>query len=173
MGPERSLDQSDAEIVASLYGDLVRFAAAVAPLGDEPDDLAQEAIARVLVRRSLRTLDEPATYLRRVVVNLTKNRHRSMQRRLRAWSRLGPREPASDVYPSDVAALLALNPETRAVLWMADVEGYGFDEIARVLSLTPSAARQRASRGRADLRRRLADGEFDAPPDPLPGKAIP
>ena len=48
-----------------------------------------------------------------------------------------------------------LPAEVRAVLYLADVEGYSFPEIAATLRCSPAAARARASRGRRRLRSEL------------------
>jgi len=72
-------------------------------------------------------------------------------------------EVHNDVYPSEISALLDLAPQTRAVMWLADVEGLGFEEIATQLGVSTSSARQRASRGRAEVRRRIDAGAFESP----------
>jgi DNA-directed RNA polymerase specialized sigma24 family protein len=153
---------TDDALIEELYPSLYRFAAVVAPRGDDPDDLVQDAFVRTLARHPLADLDLPHAYLRRTILNLANNRRRSLRRQLGALTRLGRPLPIDDSYPSDVAALLDLAPQTRAVLWLADVEGLGFDEIADQLGLTATAARQRASRGRAEIRTRLEEEQFDA-----------
>ncbi len=158
-------ETSDAEIIHDLYADLVRFAAVVGRAADEPDDLVHDALVRTIARRPLAELDNPRAYLRRAILNLASNRRRSLARRVRAIARLDPASATEDAYPSDVAALLDLTPETRAVLWLADVEGLSFDEIAEALGSSAQSARQRASRGRQELRLRIARGDFRAPTD--------
>ncbi len=155
--PHRATPESD-DLIRALYAGLHRFASAVAPLGDDPDDLVQEALIRTLARRQLTELTHPHAYLRRAVLNLAKNRRRTLQRQLAALVRLGPPTADTDAYPSDTAALLTLPPTTRAVLWLADVEGLPFAQIADELGLTVEAARQRAVRGRAELKDRLEQG---------------
>ena len=60
----------ESQLFAELYGPLRRFAAVVGPIEVDPDDLLQEAVARVLRRRRLTDLDQPGAYLRRTIVNL-------------------------------------------------------------------------------------------------------
>ena len=151
-------------MIRRLYPSLHRFAVAVGGVGNA-DDLVQEALTRTIARRSLGDLDDPLPYLRRAVLNLASNRRRSFGRQLRAWARTGlPGPGTTDSYPSDLAPLRTLPPQARAVLWLADVEGLPFDMIARQLGLTPAAARQQASRGRAELRRVWHSGGNGAPP---------
>lgn len=147
------LEPADDTVIRGLYPALHRFASAVGGISDA-DDLVQEALARTIARSSLAELDDPLPYLRRVVLNLAANRRRTVGRQLRAWARMGVAGPGTaDSYPSDLAPLMALPPQARAVLWLADVEGLSFPAIAQQLGLTPAAARKQASRGRAELRR--------------------
>jgi RNA polymerase sigma-70 factor (ECF subfamily) len=146
---------TDEAIFGREYPALRRFAAVVAPPETDPDDLVQEAVSRVLRRGTLRGLDNPGAYLRRSIVNLAANERRRLGRWRRARARSQP--PAADEarpaeYPSDVADLLRLPPATRAALWLVDVEGWSFDEVARLLGSTTDAVKARASRARRALR---------------------
>ncbi|MEQ8840491.1 MAG: sigma factor [Acidimicrobiales bacterium] len=141
---------------AALYPRLRAFAAVVGPSEDEPDDLVQEALARMLRRRSDRAVEHPEAYLRRSILNLASNRRRSLGRLRRALVRIGTADTTSaDRYPSDVSDLTRLAPEVRAVLWMVDVENATYAEVAAVLGCSEEAARARASRGRTRLRNEL------------------
>jgi RNA polymerase sigma-70 factor (ECF subfamily) len=62
-------------------------------------------------------------------------------------------------YPSDVAELLALGPIERAVLYLHDIEGLSFDEVADLVGIRPGAARVTASRARRKLRTLLEEEE--------------
>lgn len=160
---------SDDELFRGLYPALRRFAAAVGPLDVDPDDLVQDALVRVLRRGLLDDLDDPMAYLRRTILNLATDRRRGFGRMRRAFTRAGGGAVAGALadYPSDVADLLALPPEVRAVLWLVDVEGRSFDEVASMLDCSITAARSRASRGRQRLRLTLAaEGATFDPEDP-------
>ena len=137
---------------AAVYPAVRRFASAVGPPGVDPDDLVQEALARVLRRNRLGDIEHLQAYLQTTVLNLARNHRRSWLRGLRALDRIGPTEDSADAYPSDLADLMRLPPETRAVLYLVEVEGRGFAEVADVLGLTAEAARARASRARHALR---------------------
>jgi RNA polymerase sigma-70 factor (ECF subfamily) len=141
-------------IVDELYTPLRRFAAVCAPPDLDPDDLLQEALVRVLTRRTLSSLDNPGAYLRRCIVNAANSHNYRMGAQRRAIQRWSASEQlsATPTYPSDLASLYALPVKERAALYLAEVEGYHFDEIAGLLGCTPSAARKRASRGRRRLR---------------------
>jgi DNA-directed RNA polymerase specialized sigma24 family protein len=156
--------ESDDELFARIYPGLLRFAGVVAPPEVGPDDLLQEAMVRALRGGSVRRLDNPEAYLRRTMVNLAANERRRLGRWRRARGRLGAGTDAGEVesYPSDVSDLLALPVDARAVLWLADVEGWSFDQVAAVLGCTPDAARARASRARWALRHLLQEREAEA-----------
>lgn len=142
----------ESRLFADLYRSLRRFAAVVGPIEMDPDDLLQEAVARVLQRHRLTDLDEPGAYLRKTMVNLASNHRRSFARERRALARLGrSAEPLGDVYPSDLNELLDLPPRERAVLYLSEVEGYRYAEIGELLGCSEAAARKRAMRARRRL----------------------
>ena len=145
----------DAGLFAELYPALRRFAAAVSSLGTDPDDLVQEAVARSLRRGPLSGLDEPATYLRRAIVNLARTQHRDAARRGRILRAVPPPAAHVDAYPSDFVDLSNLSVEQRAVLFLKYVEHRDTDDIAAVLDLSPDAVRARASRAVRALRLEL------------------
>jgi DNA-directed RNA polymerase specialized sigma24 family protein len=159
LAPVRAGAGTDDEVFARMYAGLLRFAAVVAPPEMGPDDLLQEAMVRVLRGGPLHRFDNPEAYLRRTIVNLAANERRRLGRWRRARGRLGAGTEAGAVesYPSDVSDLLALPVEARAVLWLADVEGWSFDRIAAVLGCSADAARARASRARTALRHLLQE----------------
>ena len=149
----------DDTLFASIYPGLRRFAAATGPMEVDPDDLVQEAVARTLRRHRLCDLDEPAAYLRRVIVNLASNHRRGLARWRAALPRLRPEETdAAPEYASDLADLMRLGPDTRAVLYLVEVEGASYAEAAAVVGTTEDAARARAMRGRKQLRMNI-EGE--------------
>jgi RNA polymerase sigma factor (sigma-70 family) len=141
-----------------LYRPLRRFAAVIVPAGIEPDDLVQEALVRVLKKHRLHELDYPAAYLRRTMLNLAANeRHRRRIQRLAIdrWAASAPNE-ATQSFPSDLAELMRLAPQARAVLYLAEVERYSYNEIAQMLGCSSAAARKRASKARRHLRTALS-----------------
>jgi RNA polymerase sigma-70 factor (ECF subfamily) len=146
---------TDSELIRALYGGWRRFAGVVCPLEMDPDDLLQEALARTLQRQSLASLDTPDRYVRVVMLRLASNarRHLGVQRRWR--SRHRDVTSTKDTYPSDLHELVRLSPNVRAVLFLVEVEGWRFADVADLLGCSEDAARARAARGRRELRAAL------------------
>lgn len=145
-------------MIDELYPMLHRFAAVVAPWDVEADDLLHDALVDVLAKRSLSEIDHLAPYLRKTIVNLAAGHSRRSGALRRALARMaaGNDESEQPSYPSEMTELECLPPRERAVLYLVEVEGYRYAEIARMLGCSEVAARKRASRGRARLRVELA-----------------
>ena len=149
---EASQIDEESRLFSELYPSLRRFAAVVGPIEVDPDDLLQDAVAKVLRRRRLTDLQQPGAYLRRTMVNIASNHRRSLARERKALARLGPSEvPADDAYPSDLNLLLDLSPRERAALYLAEVEGFRYAEIGELLGCSEAAARKRAMKARRRL----------------------
>ncbi|HUR77067.1 MAG TPA: RNA polymerase sigma factor [Acidimicrobiales bacterium] len=146
-------DMAAAELAAT-YERVRRFAAVVGPPEVEPDDLVQEAFVRAL-NRGLDEIDDLTAYLRRTVLNLSSTSRRSWVRRRTALARLGPPAESEEMYVPMVSDLYRLPPELRAALWLAEVEGWSYAEVGRILDCSEDAARTRASRARRRLRLEL------------------
>jgi RNA polymerase sigma factor (sigma-70 family) len=154
--------ERDDELFAQLYPALRRFAAVVRPLEEDADDLVQEALMRALRLRPLCDYDDPAAYLRTVIVHLASNQRRGLGRRRRAYARSVDTTASRHAsYPSDLDDLRRLGVRDRAVLYLALVEGRPYADVARTLGCTEEAARARASRAlrrlRSDLEAEIAD----------------
>lgn len=158
------LREEEKALIAGLYPGLRRFAAVVAPIEVDPDDLVQDALLRVLQRRPLTDLEHPMAYLRRCLVNLAKDQRRSLGRRRRALAVLVGSQAGYVVadYPSDVADLMRLSPPARAVLYLKAVEGRSFTEIAGALGMSEPAVRSLSSRACRRLRCSLVEEVSDA-----------
>lgn len=149
----------DDALFEALYPGLRRFAAATGPMEVDPDDLVQEAVARTLRHHTLSELDDAAAYLRRTIVNLASNHRRGLARWRAALPRLARDDDSSaPEYASDLADLMRLPPQTRALLYLVEVDGCSYAEAAAALDLTEDGARARASRARRRLRMDL-EGE--------------
>lgn len=94
--------------------------------------------------------------------NLAANHRRSLMRKRRALNRLGAQQQATAEYPSDVADLLHLSPKARAALYLTEVEGRPFAEVAELLGCSEPSARKAASRGRRRLRMVLSEEAHNA-----------
>lgn len=154
-------NDDDGALFAAAYPALRRFAAVVAPLDLDPDDLLQEAVARALRIGPLHELDHPVAYLRRTMTNLAANHNRSRGRERQATTRIAASLPteADLSYPSDLTELDRLDPSDRAALYLADVERLPLADVADALGTNAPAARARVSRARRRLRRALTEGD--------------
>lgn len=157
-----SLGSVDADLIRDLYPKLRRFAATVGPSEIDPDDLVQEALMKAIQHQPLSSLDHPSSYLWKVICNLAKDHHRRLGRRRHALGRLGPPENINPQYPSDLDELERLTPKARAVLYLHDVDGYRFSEIAELLGANEASLRRTASRARRSLRKAILEEEIDA-----------
>ena len=104
------MENIDGDIFAAIYPGLVRFAAVIRPIGIEPEDLVQEALARALSVRPLQEIDEPSTYLRTTMVRIASNLQRGHRRASIRTARVAVSGETLDRYPSDLADLLRLAP---------------------------------------------------------------
>ena len=141
----------------ALYPALRRFAAVVGPDEVEPDDLVHDALGATLSRTSWADLENPAAYVRTVIVNLASNRRRGLGRSGEVMRRLGRAlgSARSDTYPSDLDELSGLSPSARAVIYLHHIEGQSYAEIGELLGLSEPNARVVGSRGLARLRKQL------------------
>ncbi len=155
-GQNRSnLNRASEKIVFAIYPDLRKFAAVVADLDVDPDDLVQDALVAVLKSTSFDRLDNPLAYMKRVVVNLaTSNRRRQAR-----WKALRPKAVSPvdyhDEYPSDVGSLAGLGAVDKAALYLAEVDGYSHHEISEMLAISVPAVSKRLSRARRKLREEM------------------
>jgi RNA polymerase sigma-70 factor (ECF subfamily) len=149
----------DDALFETIYPALRRFAAVTGPSEVDPDDLVQEAVARTLRKHTLSELDDAGAYLRRTIVNLASNHRRGLARWRAALPRLARDDGSAPEYSSDLGDLMRLPPETRALLYLVEVDGQSYAEAGAALGLSEEAARARASRARRRLRLDL-EGEL-------------
>lgn len=160
--PSDELTVSESDLIRQLYPTLRRFAAVVAAGDVEPDDLVQQALVKTLRSHRLTELTHPAAYLWRAMCSLAADHRRSERRRRMALGRLGPPPAHTDAYPSDLAELERLKPQARAVLYLHEVEGLPYREVAEALGGKEASVRRTASRARRSLRTVLSEEELDA-----------
>lgn len=154
---EAVIGDDDVEIIRSSYSELRRFAAVVAPWDFDPEDVLHSALVKVLRTKRLSSVEDPLAYLRTSIVNHINSETRRRGTRRAAVSRLGVPDSPGDHYPSDLADLQRLKPVDRAILYLHDVEGFGFDYVADLVGMTTSRVRMRASRARSRLRDALTE----------------
>jgi RNA polymerase sigma-70 factor (sigma-E family) len=149
------------EFVRAELGALTRFAGALT--GDRylAEDMLSDALLKVATRwRRISRADDPAAYVRRVVVNtylsdLRKSKRRNTMVTSDQWmlDRPSP-DPAGDVATrQDVAALLAqLPPQQKAAVVLRYMLDQTDDQIAAALNCSTGTVRSHLSRARATLR---------------------
>lgn len=143
----------------TVAADLHRYVRRLADSAEEAEDLFQETLARYL--GSGFDSDDPAErrrYLFRIATNLARDRKR--------WSRrwgLGSLferggDPPEARYGDRIdvhRALARLPPRSRALLWLAYVEGMEHKEIAGIVGVASTSVRVLLSRARNRLLRNL------------------
>lgn len=180
---ERALTGSDAEEFTTAdvgpVGDLETFVAEMFPRlrgvlllrgfsADEADELAQEALVRVVQHwpRVQRT-DSPAAWTFRTVHNLASSRLRRLRVARRYRRDLRP-EPESEPDTADAvavrAAVASLPARQRAAVALRYFAGLSVNETAVAMKCAPGTVKALCSQGLASLRSQLVfdDGDFDA-----------
>jgi RNA polymerase sigma-70 factor (sigma-E family) len=146
----------------SRYPEMVRLADLLG--ADDPEDIAQEAFAR-LVRKhdTLRNPDSALAYVRASVCNLTRNRHRHL-RVVRLRTPSAQHEDSSEqaaILREDhrevLAALAGLPPRRREALVLRYWLDLSEREIAAAMGISPGTVKSNVSRGLAALAAALGD----------------
>ncbi len=153
----RRITAEEQQLIRELYPSLRGYARVVAPAEMEPEDLVQEAFLQMLRRNQRTQIDNPGAYLRRTMVNLASNQRRRLGRQRKALPLLASPGAANDSYPSDVAALLGLRPQARAVMYLRVIEGHSYRDIAAMLGCRESSARTTATRARRVLKKLISE----------------
>jgi RNA polymerase sigma-70 factor (sigma-E family) len=144
------------------YPEMVRLAGLLG--ADDPEDIAQEAFAR-LIRKydSLRDPDAALAYVRASVCNLTRNRHRHL-RVVRLRTPTGRPEESSEqaaILREDhrevLAALAALPPRRREAIVLRYWLDLSEREIAEAMGTSPGTVKSNVSRGLAALAEALGE----------------
>lgn len=147
---------ADEVVFQRLYPGLHRFAAVVGGHETDPEDLVQEAVLKTLRRGPLSSIEAPAAYLRRAILNLAVDSHRTAGRRSFALSLLAHDQRTTEQSGQATPEVLdLLQARDRALLYLVDIEGYSLKEAGRLLGISHTAARSRASRARHCLREAL------------------
>lgn len=145
-----------------LFASAYRVAFAVVGDRTEGEDIAQEALARAMVRWDHLTGHEEA-WVVRVASNLALDRVRASRRRHR-----GAHPDASVDGPSGERvdlqrALAALSKRQREVVVLRFLGGLTEDQVAGALGCSVGTVKQHSSRGIAALRRHMRQEDRDAP----------
>jgi RNA polymerase sigma-70 factor (sigma-E family) len=145
---------ADADVAALFrvrYLDMVRLAGLLG--ADDPEDIAQEAFARLMHKHP--GLDDPVPYLRAIVCNLTRNRHRHL-RVVRAKTPGEVPEPSSEhaaivreEHAEVIAALATLPARRREAIVLRYWLDLSEREIAAAMGVSVGTVKSQISRGLA------------------------
>lgn len=134
---------------------IVRLAALLVRSHAVAEELAQDAFVRLF--QHFDEVDNPAGFLRTVVVRLALNWERRHRTEDRLIQRFGVDAPTYIPELDETwDALGQLCPERRAVLVLRYYEQLSHQEIAEVLGCRPATVRSRSRRALQDLRKELA-----------------
>lgn len=144
----------------------------------DADDLAQETFLRAWSAFATFETGRPLRpWLARICTNTAYSLFRARRRRpetaleplLEAGRQWGTEDdPAAHAERAErdarlAACLAAMSEEHRAVLALRAVRDLSYDEIAAALGVPPGTVMSRLARARAELRRRMDEGEGGAP----------
>ncbi|HEY2264310.1 MAG TPA: sigma-70 family RNA polymerase sigma factor [Streptosporangiaceae bacterium] len=144
------------------YPEMVRLADLLG--ADDPEDIAQEAFARLIRKHgSLRDPEAAVAYVRATVCNLTRNRHRHLRVvRLRTPS-ARPEQSSEQIailhedHREVLAALAALPARRREAIVLRYWLDLSEREIAAVMGISPGTVKSNVSRGMAALAAALGE----------------
>jgi RNA polymerase sigma-70 factor (ECF subfamily) len=168
-------------LVGRYSGDIYALLFRITQNADEAGDLTQETFLHAFKAiRRFRGDSELKTWLFRIAINESRNRHRWWKRRFREKTvsldetigdtdvRLHETLPDGSESPESTllrrehqraleTALSSLPEAFREVIVLCDIEGQSYQQIAEVLEINIGTVKSRIARGREELRRRLED----------------
>jgi len=168
-------------LIQRYSGDIYALLYRITQNADEAAELTQETFLKAFKAiRKFRADAELKTWLFRIAINESRNRHRWWKRRFREKTvslddTVGDSEITLHDTLADTAedpessllrreheralesALMSLPPTFREVIVLCDIEGQSYQEIAEVLEMNIGTVKSRIARGREELRRRLRD----------------
>ncbi len=145
-----------------------RVAAAITGDLETGAEVAQEAFLTTRDRwRTVADLDRPDLWVRRVAVNRARSIRRRTGAELRSLGRLSRLRPARGADAASLgdadlwAEVRRLPHRQRAVVALHLVDDLPLDEVAALLSISPSTAKTHLARAKATLAERLTKGPTD------------
>lgn len=159
------------EIEALYRQEATGLARIIARRTNDPDqarDIVHEAFLRIAhVSRQSTLLDRPQAYLRRIVANLLKDRHRVEGRRSSSLHVVADEavmpsvDPHKQLESRDMlrrveAAMLRLPDKTRQIFFAHRIEGLSYAEIAERTGLTVKGVEKQMSKALFSLDRLIA-----------------
>lgn len=167
-----TVEAADDEFTAFYVAEYRRLTAVAGALTGSwaiAEELTQDALLTAHRRwNDVRGLDDPAGWVRRVLVNRCVSRWRRTRAEIRAITRIGPVGRTVDVELSASTshvwdAVRALPRRQRQVIVLSVLEGHAAGEIATILDCAEATVRVHLSRARRTLAKTL-DGTLDDVP---------
>jgi RNA polymerase sigma factor (sigma-70 family) len=159
--PSPESDSAFAVFYRTRWHDAARWGAALCGNVHRGEEAAQEAFVRIAPRYA--GLDNPEAYLRRTLVNVVHETHRSASRRDQRERRVARltvvADPDTPTFPDPAlfAALEMLPAQQRAVLVLRYWADWDEQSIADALGCRRATVRSHAKRGLDHLRARLEE----------------
>jgi RNA polymerase sigma-70 factor (ECF subfamily) len=149
------------EAFEAHYVSLLRLGAALVGRRDVAEDLVQEAFVRAASKLEQLNPEETGPYLRRVVVNLSRDRFRRLAVEIRHLRKSARNEPDQSGSFEDRQMLwrsiLRLPIRQRACVVLRFYEGMSEAEVAEVLECAVGTVKSQTSRAMTKLRKELGD----------------
>ncbi|SNT00308.1 RNA polymerase sigma-70 factor, sigma-E family [Asanoa hainanensis] len=148
---------------------LLRFAYLLTNDRGHAEDLLQVALLRT-ARRWAAARDRPGAYVRKILLNLSRDRVRWLMRRVRERPLAPTHDEVAAVGPHDhavaerhlvVAALARLPERQRQVVVLRYFEDLSVEQTSELLDMPPGTVKSHTSRALARLRELLDDNDND------------
>lgn len=148
------------DYVALFEREFERLARSLRAVDASADDAVQEAFVQAFLRWGrVRTMDDPAGWIRRVAVNRLLNVRRNRRRQEAAVARLesNPAGTAPPENPEVLDAVRSLSRQQRVAVALYYGAGLPVDEVADAMRLTAGTVKFHLHAGRERLRALLED----------------
>ncbi len=152
---------AEAQRFVTDYADpILRLCMTYSLTREDAQDICQEIFLKLLEQeKEFTDREHEKAYIIKMAVNACKNLLKSAGRRRVVPMDQAERVPAPEGESSELIQLIRALPEHYgAVVYLFYYEGYSLDEIAKLCSCTPAAARKRLSRSRKLLAKKLEVG---------------
>jgi RNA polymerase sigma-70 factor (sigma-E family) len=151
--------ESFEQLFEAHHDHLVRLAGLLTGSEEQAQDIVADVFARLLWRPLATTIDDPAAYLRRCVVNQVHSVGRRITRRALLGARLDRGSTSLPPFDGSVterdrvaSALMKLPARQRAVLVLRHFEDLSEAQTAAVLGIPAGTVKSASARGAAALR---------------------
>lgn len=152
---------AEAQRFVTDYADpILRLCMTYSLTREDAQDICQEIFLKLLEQeKEFADREHEKAYIIKMAINACKNLLKSAGRRRVVPMDQAERVPAPEGECSELIQLIRTLPEHYgAVVYLFYYEGYSLDEIAKLCSCTPAAARKRLSRSRKLLAKKLEVG---------------